>query len=96
MTDKEINNDNYKLRYKTNPKHWTWMKTVDVLLWQRTKACAQAMDRGVSDWSQEFWCKTMGKVIENGTNKILKADAEAIADEELLAARYDDNFGHNL
>mgnify|MGYP000560090026 FL=1 len=40
------------------------------LMFERVKACAQAMDRGISNWSQEFWCDVMGKVISNYQKEI--------------------------
>ncbi len=42
-------------------------------MFQRVKAGFKAMDRGISNWSQEFWCKTMKKVIYNH-QKEMKAD----------------------
>tara|TARA_R110000782_G_scaffold98479_1_gene183808 strand:+ start:607 stop:780 length:174 start_codon:yes stop_codon:yes gene_type:complete len=40
------------------------------LMFERVKACAQAMDRGISNWSKEFWCDVMGKVISNYQKEI--------------------------
>tara|TARA_R110000796_G_scaffold167673_1_gene284613 strand:- start:546 stop:713 length:168 start_codon:yes stop_codon:yes gene_type:complete len=47
-------------------------KNIERLMFERVKSCAQAMDRGSSDWSQEFWCETMRKVIFNGKKQIEK------------------------
>tara|TARA_R110001592_G_scaffold267288_1_gene533270 strand:+ start:670 stop:837 length:168 start_codon:yes stop_codon:yes gene_type:complete len=47
-------------------------KNIERLMFERVKSCAQAMDRGTSSWSQEFWCETMRKVISNGKKEIEK------------------------
>ena len=47
-------------------------KNIERLMFERVKSCAQTMDRGKTEWSQEFWCEVMGKVIANGMDEIKK------------------------
>ena len=61
---------------------------VDHLMFERVRSCAQAMDRGHSDWSQEFWCETMRKLIVNGNKEMMLRDAkEKNAHETIHAFR---------